>query len=222
MGTIYLVDAHSTVLGTSRIRDTVNLQSGSLNLRGSFPVNVPFDVPVDGVPSDLTDLVSKKYTGLLSLYPGYTTILYDEQIDGIGWDEATSITLGNGIGGFFIGERQTTGVVPVGSSSDGLLATDLHVLTSTPTSCVVRYEAFRYGLTDPISGVAARTYQETIDSNFQVYVTFNNDPDPSAWLLVTNGAMLTIPLVNQGNQFRLSLFNETTQKTWLGSWALIY
>src|SRR4051812_25249167 len=114
MPTLYLVNAHKNVLLSSEINDTVDLASGysaSRSLRGSFAVSLPFDIPLDGVPTDLNDLITKKYAGMLALYPGYQNILFDEQIDATDW--LATPTAGTAI--YSVGERQSTSVTTGGT-----------------------------------------------------------------------------------------------------------
>ncbi len=102
MGTLYLIDAHNPVLLSSKINDTVNLPTGETHsIRGSFPVNIPFDIPMDGTPTDVNDLITKKYQGILTIYPGFNNILFDEQVDASGWDTSQS-------SGYTLGDRQTS------------------------------------------------------------------------------------------------------------------
>src|ERR1700733_4929294 len=143
MSTLYLLEGTNTSLGASAIEDTVNLDMSSdsgddtYTLRGSFPVTVPFDIPMDGLPTDLNSLILKKYQGMLSIYPGYSNILYDEQVDATGWDYTSSA-------GCTFGERQNNSITGNSATMQSSMAT----LTSAPTSYIFRWEAFLYGNSD--------------------------------------------------------------------------
>jgi hypothetical protein len=213
MGTLYLVDAHNTVLLNSKIHDVVNLLAGDTQaLRGSFPINVPFDVPIDGAPTDLNDLITKKYLGILAVYPGFNHILFDEQIDALDW-------LPTAFGSSFtLGSRQTNGVL--GGTSDYLYSTT-QVMASTPTVAVIRYEFFQYIESDPASGQYTRSYQDiTTDPDIEVQVSFNNG---NTFTNVSNGSVVNIPIGDQGNQFQIQ-FHRSSAGTPvnIGSWAVVY
>jgi hypothetical protein len=209
MGTLYLIDSHNTVLNSSRIKDTVSVPSDfstTTPIRGSFVVNVPFDVPMDGVPQNLGDLITKKYVGMKALYPGYSNILYNEQTDSVGWDITSFMTTG---------KRQSTSLF-----LGGIGESTVNTLLSTPTTCIVRWEAFQYALSDDTLSLSQRFYQEADPSEFYATVTFNGGSD---WNPVSNGQIFSIPLAVQGNSFRISFINSgPAQRLWLGSWALIY
>jgi hypothetical protein len=168
-------------------------------------------VPLDGNPTDLNDLITKKYQGILSIYPGFTNILFDEQIDYVDWNPAASA-------GALFGERQTTALCGEVSS---IMESTAHTLASTPEICMVRYEVFRILETDPVTGQATRAYQDvtTSDADYKISVAF----DGSGFTDVTSGVLLNIPLGVRGNQFKVR-FRRTASgpKTYLGSWAVAY
>lgn len=214
MPTLYLINAHNNVLLNSEINDTVNLAPGgseSRSLRGSFAVSLPFDIPLDGVPTDLNDLITKKYTGMLALYPGYQNIMFDEQVDAADW--LFPPTTGTAI--CSVGERQATSV-----TLGGTLESVTEVLASAPSIVVVRWEAYVYGY-DDVTGVAAtRTYTEADPSVFDVSVSFNAGV---TWNTVTNGMLFSVPLGAQGSNFKIRFQRSSGPlRAQLGSWALIY
>lgn len=217
MPTLYLVDNHSTVLSTSKINDTVNVPSGNVetrSIRGSFPVVVPFDIPVDGTPSDLDDLIAKKFTAMLSLYPGYTNILFDEQTDTNGW-----VAPGPSVRGYSVGNRQSTYML---ANQASYLTSTTNVLSATPSVGILRWDAFELLYSDVTGSANARLYREAPPTAWNVFVSFNGG---STEFQVTQGVPFNISLVNQGSSFRVR-FNRnginTPAKAWLGSWALIY
>jgi hypothetical protein len=214
MGTLYLVDANSATLSTSRIKDTFLIQNGlTPTLRGSFGVDLPFEVPMDGVPTTLSDLITKKYAGILAAYSGYSNILFDEQIDGTGWDTAASSGCA-----FTVGSRKTTSL----RSSDGTpLVSNMSTLLTTPASCVVRFDLYSYFITDVRNAQMVRAFQEQTAASLgmTVEVSFNNG---SVWNVVSNGVPLDIPLPSQGSSFRIRFSKNVVGVAGIGSWALIY
>ncbi len=210
MGTLYLIDAHDTVLLSSKINDVANVMAGhSHKIRGSFPVNVPFDIPIDGNPTDLNDLVTKKYLGILAIYPGYNHILFDEQIDGLDWEHPGSCST--------VGSRQTTSV---GGSGSNLLISATQTLVSSPTTAVIRFEFFQYLESDPSTGQFTRSYQDVTTAGDIVFqVSFNGG---TSYINASNGVLLNIPLGDQGNQFKVLCYRTAGTRTHIGSWAVVY
>lgn len=215
MGSLYLIDAHSTVLASSSINGTVaaSADDPAVPLRGSFVVNVPYDVPLDGVPQNLSDLITKKFTGILAMYPGYQYILFDEQVDSVGWVFPPTIPAGVSLG--TMGSRQTNSVL-----MGGTLESANSALLNTPQTCVVRWDAFEYLHTDPTATVSQRQYREADPDGFVVSVSFNGG---STWNVVQQGVIFSIPLADQGSTFRIAFQRAgNTLKLYLGSWALVY
>jgi len=216
MASLYLVDAHNTVLNNSKINDTLSVPAGlsytgTRSTRGSFVVQVPYEVPLEGTPTDLTDIMTKKYQGILSLYPGYSNILYDEQTDATGW----AFPPGVGTPICTVGERQSTSV-----STGGTLDSVVTVLGTTPAQCVLRWESYQYIYTDDPSLVVDRQYNEQDGTQFAVSVSFNNGANFNA---VTSGVVFSIPLAHQGNQFKIRFQrNAGVFKLGLAAWSLIY
>lgn len=211
MGTLYLIDAHDTVLLNSKINDVANVKVGETHkLRGSFPINVPFDIPIDGAPTDLNDLITKKYLGILAIYPGFNHILFDEQIDGSDWVAVGGSTYTHGF-------RQTNSI---GGNPSDYLVSAVQTLASTPTVAVIRYEFFQYIDTDPASGQYTRSYQDiTSASDIEVTVSFNGG---AGYINCSNGTLLNIPLGSQGNQFRIQAHRTAGTPAYIGSWAIVY
>lgn len=213
MGTLYLIDSNNPTLLSSKINDTVNLQPGDTrSIRGSFVVNLPYDVPMDGTPDDLQDLITKKYQGILSVYPGFTNIIYDEQIDAADWDTTTCV-------GTTLGSRQTNSL---NLDSSSTMTTTAHALASVPEVCMVRFELFHIVQTDPATGQVTRAFQDVTasESTVEVKVAF----DGATFIPVTSGVLLNIPLGSRGNQLKVR-FSRTfagSQRTYLGSWAVAY
>jgi hypothetical protein len=205
-----MIDAHATVLLSSKINDVANVMAGDTHaLRGSFPVNIPFDIPVDGSPTDLNDLITKKYQGILAIYPGFNHILFDEQVDALDWGSSSGSTT--------LGSRQTNSIR--GNSSD-YLTTTVQTLASTPTTAVLRYEFFQYIESDPASGQYTRAYQDiTTAGDIVVEVSFNGG---TTMITASNGVLVNIPLNAQGNQFLIQIHRTAGTPAYIGSWAIVY
>jgi len=216
MSTLYLIDVHNTVLASSPINDTVTSPSDystAIPLRGSFAVRVPFDVPLEGLPQNLGDLITKKYTAILEMYPGYQYMTYDEQVDAVGWNLTPTLPGGNFIG--TVGERQVNSIIAAGTLESNTIA-----LSSTPQTCILRWEVFQYTYSEDTSVQGQRFYQET-DSTWSIaIVTFNGGV---TWSSVPNGVVYSIPLADQGNSFRVAFQRVgPLPRIHLGGWALIY
>jgi hypothetical protein len=210
MGTVFLVDGHTSVLANSEINDTIPLEAGETQtLNGSFVVNVPFGVPVNGTPTDLTTLLADKFTGLLAYYPGYTYIDYDEGIDATNWDSSSS----QGVG---LGDRGNVYVL-----NGGVLLSSAVTLTGVaPSAAIITWEVFELSMENDINGVVLRKYTEGDPSDLTVQASFNNGTDYTSG--ITDGVQFDIPAFRQGAQFILRLTNSSGRRLWVGSWAVIY
>lgn len=212
MGTLFLIDAHTPVLLNSEINDTIPLEAGETQvINGSFGVNVPFGVPIDGTPANLTALLAQKFTGLLAYYPGYANITYDEGIDASGWDASTS-------SGATIGDRGTTRV-----NNTGLVQSNPVALSSTPSAAILTWELFQItgALSEnPKDGIKIRRYEEVDASNVNPSVSFDNG---ATWIgSITEGVQFSIPAWQQGSTFLIRFANNSGNTLWVGSWAVIY
>jgi|SRR6478735_3598077 len=218
MGTLYLIDRHNPTVSSSVIKDTFVMNGGTREIRGTFPVNLPFDVPIDGTPATVGDLITQKYAGLLSLYPGHSHILYDEQLDGSGWD-TTKTNTDWSTGGYTVGSRKTT---KISENTNLPLLTNAVTLATTPTNFIFRYEIFKYLDTDGTQ--YSRLYSEDPPTTnggigVSVTVTFND----SVYTDVVSGAATAIPTPSQGNTFRAGFRKVGSPGSYyIGSWALIY
>ena len=218
MGTLYLIDGHNAVLADSEINDTIPLETGDFQLiNGSFVIRVPFGVPIDGTPSNLAELEVQKFTGLLSFYPGFPYIDYDDGIDATGWDTALSQ-------GVRLGERMTTSIADL-----GVLTSTMIALTGpAPANALIDWEVFATtrpadpdgDVDDPKNGIFSRRYVEITASDLTCEVSFDNGAN---WNTVTDGVLFPIPLADQGTQFKIRFTNNVSgARRWMGSWAALY
>ena len=213
MGTLYLIDGHNAVLANSEINDTIPLEAGESQLiNGSFVVRVPFGIPIDGTPANLAELETQKFTGLLSFYPGFTYIDYDDGLDATGWDAALTQ-------GARLGSRMTTSFAAGGGATSTLVA-----LTGVaPATVIVTWEVFETtrpgSADDPKDGVFSRRYTEGDAADFVCEVSFDSG---SNWNTVTDGVLFAVPLPDQGTNFKIRFTNSTGDRKWIGSWAVLY
>jgi hypothetical protein len=213
MGTVFMLDAHTSPITNSEINDTIPIEKGDTQiLNGSFLVNVPFGVPMDGICSDLNDLLTKKFAGLLAIYPGYTYIDYDEGIDGLGWDATDSIHVR-------IGSRCTTTIM-----SGGYLTSNLVSLSGpAPSAAILTWEVFEIqGLLseNPKNGVLVRRYVEKDADDFSVWASFD---DGVTWTSgISDGVQFSPYPWGMGTDFRVRFANLSPDRRWIGSWAVIY
>ena len=220
MGTHYLVDAYTATLGDSPITDVRFSPAASTSaMNGSFVIKVDesLDVRPEEV-STLNDLLTAKYTELLASFPGFSTIVYDDMLDYSGVDQPNSQ-------GVVLGHRGTNALAPWDAtlSNEPLLRTSMIALGSTPTQALVTWELFAVSLSDDKDSRESRFYTE-IDPNsafFSMSVSFNNWATQTA---VSDGALLNIPVPDQGNQLVLgaTLSSALTSKLYIGSWAVIF
>jgi hypothetical protein len=212
MGTVYMIDSHTPVLLDSEINDTIPIETGETQiLNGSFPVNVPFGIPIDGAPADLTELLTQKFTGLLAFYPGYMNLDYDEGIDSSGWDAANSQ-------GVCIGDRGTSHII-----DGGALRSNVTVLSSAPSAAIITWEVFEilgFLTENAKDGVKVSRYEEKDPSDLTVWASFDGG---TTWINpVTEGVQFSIPAWQQGTNFIIRFSNSSGDRLWVGSWAVIY
>ena len=218
MGTVFLLDAHTTPIGDSEINDTIPVEKGDTQiLNGSFLVNVPFGAPIDGICSNLTDLLTKKFAGILATYPGYTYISYDEGIDDLGWDASSAAHAR-------IGSRCTTSLSPNGFFGGGYLTSNIVTLSGVaPSVAILTWEVFEIqGLLseNPKDGVLVRRYEEMDASDLDALVSFDGGAN---WIgSITEGIQFSIPAWQQGTDFMVRFSNAASDRRWVGSWAVIY
>ena len=213
----YLINMHGNPILSSRIVDVLSPPSGVSEIGGSFVVRAPKGVVHD--PADLADLLSQKYTNLLTSYPGYQYLAYDDLLDASGINAAASVAC--------LGERSNISILP-GSPGEvwvpGSLITNAVTLDITPSTALIFWEVFEY-LIDESSGRIVRSYREKdSDSTSTCSATF----DGTNYASVYNGQAHYIDPLLRGNQFKLRITNGNLDETmhyiplWVGSWAVLY
>jgi len=84
MATYYLIDAHKTPVTSSEINSVVTTSNSFVRCDGNFVIKVDDSVHIAGNPTSLSDLLTKKYQGILAKYPGFNYIVYDDCLDSSG------------------------------------------------------------------------------------------------------------------------------------------
>jgi hypothetical protein len=219
MSTHYLVDLYN-----DSINDVITAQGSPLTsaVTGNYVVRVEDGVPVRN-PTDLADLLTKKYVGLLGTHGLYTQITYDDMLD----PSSVNYTVSTGV---FSGLKGAIGIYPlVTGNPTPLLRTTNHSLTwggpgVGPTQALLVYELFEYVDTDARGAQFQRSYREVDpDVDVSVEVSFNGG---STWISAHDSDFISIPLVDRGTTLTLR-FTRTTDissrgRVFVGSWAVLY
>jgi len=202
----YLVDQFHAPVGSSSLIDVRTPSNGQSLVNGAFVVRVPGGVSVKN-PVDLSDLLTKKYAGLLTFYAGFQFIVWDDMLDAAGVDLAN-------VSGVVLGDRSTNGLQANGT----LLQSVVVPLGSSPTQAIVTWECFTVGDVDPAGGRLERTYTEVAASSYTCEVSFDNGANYNP---VLDGGVLNIPVPEQGSNFIIRFANGGT-KTFIGSWSVVF
>lgn len=213
MSTFYLIDAHTNPVGNSQINEVVSdTFPGQVRCDGNFVVRIPDGVKVVN-PTNLSDLLTQKYAGILAQYPGFTSIVYDDLLD----STAMIPPAGNG-STTKRGERGTFGY----SYTGGFVTTMVDVSPTVISQAIVVFEIFKYVLTDSKTGGATRYYRElsTLDTPWRLSV--NNNVDTQ--VVTYSGQLVTFAPSEQGSEVVLKNVTGTTGDPFyqVGSWAVIY
>lgn len=205
MAAHYLVDQfHSPILNSSLI-DVKNEPSGQSLVNGTFVVRVPDQVSVQN-PSDLNDLLNKKYAGLLASLAGFTVVVFDDLLDATGVSTANSSLVK-------LGERST-----VALGATGVFQSNTVALSGAPDQAVVTWETFTYTDADDKQDRLQRTYVEADPDDYTCDVSFDNGANFNS---VTDGGVVSIPVPQQGTNFIIR-FTNGGAASFIGSWALIF
>jgi hypothetical protein len=218
MSTHYLVSHF-----TNEISDVV-ASLGSppqTKITGNYIVRVPDDVSVQN-PTNLADLLTKKYAGILGSYGLFTQVIYDDMLDESGVDNGNST-------GVTLGKNASIGLYPQHGAQTPVIQTTPYGIVwggpgSGPPQAVVTYELFEYVDADDKDEPYQRFYREVpVGVDVDVEISFNNG---GAYMAVTDKNLLTIPVPNQGTQVILK-FTRTTDidskgRILLGSWAVLF
>lgn len=209
MSTHYLIDANTPILANSEIND-VRYSIEDTLMGGNFIVQLPDGVSIGpDDPTDLTDLLNKKYAGLLAAHPLYTNIAFESFTLAPSVDMANSSYLA-------VGDRCTTKFL----SDTSVYRSNMTGLSLTPTQAVLVVELFFSGGADPIGDRATRYFEGLPpDSEGVCEVSFDNGV---TFLTTTSGALLNIPVPSQGPDFIFRFTGTSAKGLSLGSFAIIY
>jgi len=188
---------------------------------GNYVVRVPDDVPVKN-PTNLADLLTKKYAGILGTHGLFTQIAYDDMLDSLG----TNFVLSRGI---TAGDKGVIGIYPTNAGWIPLYqSTPLGVVWGGappgPPQALVTYELFEYVDTDDKNLTYVRKYREVpVDVDVLVEVSFNGG---ATFVPTTDKALVSIPLAARGVSIVLR-FTRTTSiasrgRVLIGSWAVLF
>jgi hypothetical protein len=210
MATHYLIDAHTTTLLSSEINDVRYPQDGRSEVPGSFVVVVPDGIKLSASPTDLQDLLDKKYEALLAEYPGYTNIVYDDCLDATGYTVSLNDRAKLGFrGGIGVGSsaRVTTPIAPLGA---------------TVSQYILLVEANRWVLSYDSEGRLHRTFEEDFTTDLGLQVSTNGGSD---YTNAVNGQLNQITIGDEGTDLRVRFepsFSDNSTPVYITSWAVIY
>jgi len=211
MSTYYLIDPFTG----GNIIDIVSSETGQIDATGFLVVRVSDGIKIQGNPTNLTDLLTAKYAGLLAYYAGFTNIIADPCLDptNIDWVNSLGLMVGNG----YVNHCVAPGVWLGGQYTSVPMA-----LGSTPTQCVIVWEEFSFLNSDNKDQRFQRTYVEESGVISSCQMSFNGG---STYNTIQNGVVFDITGPDQGSSFSISLIKLSAppfQRIYLGSWALIF
>jgi hypothetical protein len=199
----YLIDPFTT---NGDIIDVITAESGQTDATGATVVRVPDGVAIHNNPTDVTNLLTQKYDGLLGFFAGFTQIVGDSCMGG---DNVATVKAGITSAGFVNHGLFGSGVVQFGPLT----------LPFAPTQCVLTWELFSFTEANDKTGRYQRVYVEEDPNLIGCNVSFDNGAHLS---FPTSDTVLNIPVIGQGTTFILNLSNVTSNRYYLGSWALIF
>jgi hypothetical protein len=205
-----MVDLFGNPIPTAKILDVRSGPDATTN--GNIVVRVPDYLSVQN-PADLSNLLTKKHQALLAYNAGYPNIVFDDLLDLIDVDLGAPNVSGS------FGDRNIVNIFPGATFQSTVVP-----LLASPGQAVVTFETFSLAYNDSSLSRVGATYIEEASSpsNFTCDVSFDNG---GHFYPTTDGGMLNIPLIGQGNQFIIRLTNVTTLPTRplrVASWALLY
>lgn len=210
MSAHYLVDLFASPFSTAAILDVHSPPSGQSRLQGALVIRVPDTVPVVN-PTNLSDLLTKKYQGVLASFAGFPNVAYDDLLDVSGLDLSATGTKGS------FGDRGT-----VILADGGIVETVLVPLGGSDiTQCVVTWENYTVTNADPATGILGRTYAEVAPGPGVMTCQVSVDGG-TTFQAALDGAVLNIPLLAQGTDLVLRWTNTSGGRVGLGSWAFVY
>lgn len=190
-------------------------------ITGNYVVRVPDDVSVQN-PTNLADLLTKKYAGILGTYGLFTQIVYDDMLDDTGVDTGNST-------GVVLGSNGVVGIYPEHNAHTPVLQTSPAGIVwggpgSGPPQATLTYEVFEYVDTDNKSSSYQRYYREVSpDTDMAAEVSFDGG---LTFLATTDKSLITIPPVSQGTQVIVRFTRitdvDTRGRVFIGSLAVLF
>jgi hypothetical protein len=188
---------------------------------GNYVVRVPDDVSVQN-PTNLADLITKKYASVLGSSGLFTQVIYDDMLDGTGVNTGAST-------GVFLGKNGSVGLYPKHGAQTPLIQTTPYNITwggpgAGPVQAILSYELFDFVDTDPMTSVYTRSYREVAtDVDVTAQISFNGGTD---YFSTSDKALLSIPGGSTGTQVIIR-FTRTTDinvrgRVYLGSWSVLF
>ena len=214
MSTYYLFDMHSNPITDSRLRGVILDPDGTtaIDRTGSFVVRVPPGVQIDTEPTNLTELLTEKYAGLLASFAGFTRITFDDLLDATNLNAAASSQAS-------FGDRSNI----IAFSNGAIIESDPTALSGgAPTEAIVTWEAFQSVSAGSLGVRQVLQYQEVAADDFlQVDVSFNGGTDFNT---VTNSGLLAIPPAEVGTSFVIRFTSQALglANVQISSWSVIY
>jgi hypothetical protein len=202
------------------------------DVTSGFNLNIPNGLdfsPSQAASQAWSDLIAEKHLSILSLFPGFSNIAFDDLTDTTGFDMATA-------SGVMAGARGTFSLGDTGSGST--ITTNTVALSGTPAQVAIWVETVMYvpeigvagatpaGYSNPKTGRFQRVLRPygtsttflQFDVSFNNGVSYNNDVSPQEFF--------NIPLVDQGSNFKLRISRRVvaspTGRVGLAGWALVY
>jgi hypothetical protein len=212
MSTFYLIDGHTTPLESSEINDVL-ISGTSVVTNGNFVIKVPDGVKLSEDPTNLTDLLNKKYQGILAQYPGFTNIIYDDLLD----PSSISVIEAGNNNQAYLGYRGNIGY----GSFSSLKTSATDISPTVLTQCIVLFELHQWSYSNPVDGRMDRIFEDITDTtSIQVDIYVDGVLAATSY---QNGELVSIPLANQGSSIELVFPGALhAELKYLTSWALIY
>lgn len=196
----------------------------SSTVTGNYVIRVADDVSVKN-PTNLADLLTKKYAGILGSHGLFTQIVYDDMLDGLGVDAAAST-------GVSMGDNGTVGLYPTSTG----IAPHVPLLQTSPmaiswggpgvgpSQALLTYELFEFVDTNDKALPYVRQYREVApDADVSAQVSFNGGV---SFISATDKALISIALALRGTSVVVR-FTRTSNisvrgRVLLGSWAVLF
>jgi hypothetical protein len=188
---------------------------------GNYVIRVPDDVAVRN-PTDVNDLLTQKYNGILGASGLFTQVASDDMLDGFNVDLANST-------GVFTGLKGAVGLYPQHNAHTPVLQTTAQGITwggggSGPPQAVLTYELFEYVDVDDKSAPYQRYYKEVVpDLDVSAEISFNGG---TTFIPTSDKAFIVVPGGDAGTQVVVR-FTRTSDvdvrgRVFLGSWAVLF